>query len=146
MCLQKSQGYYIILGQKSCHVAQLGLLFWLYWRSKCRLCLVQVDQTYQPWCKWCRLPPYCPYLATSTISPYNLVNTIYHGKCSNDELFIAFFGQIRQIDTAFHTPTSSRESRELWLGCRHSASPLGIVQLVIQNVSSRRDQKTNKIS
>jgi len=37
---------------------------------------------YQPWHERCSLPPYCPYLATSNISPNNKVKANNHGQCS----------------------------------------------------------------
>jgi len=87
---------------------------------------------YQPWHNLHSLPPYCPYLATSNISPYNKVNINYHGQCSEKELFTTSSMQIRQMDKVFYMTTSSSEWREVLPRRIMITSPWGFAQLAIK--------------
>jgi len=113
-------------GKKLCDVVALALLFRFLWWSKCRLWFVQVDQTYQPCHIQCSLPPYCPLLATSTISPNNIVNTICNGQWFKTELCATSSWLMLQMKTVFHMTMSSSEWRQDRLGSRKSPSPWGI--------------------
>jgi len=115
------------------------------WRSKCRFCFVQVDQTYQPWHKRCSLPPCGPYIATSNTSPNNKVNTRYNGQFSNNDPFAMSSAQIRQIYPALHTKTSSSEWRQEWLGGRKGLSIGRIVQHKIQKAALGGEKTRNAL-
>jgi len=98
---------------------------------------------YQPWHKRCSLPPYCPYLATSNISPNNKVNANYNGQCCEKELFTTTGGQPWHFNQAVHPTTSSNEWRQERLGSRESPNPWVFAQIVIQNEACGRETMTN---
>jgi hypothetical protein len=126
-----SRDFTLHWGSKSYNVVYLALLFHFAWRSQCKLCFVQVDQTYQLWHTRYSLPPYCPYLAISNILSNNIINTTYNRWCFQKELFAASGRWIRQINSAFHSVTSSSERLQTWLGSRMSPSPWSMVKLAI---------------
>jgi len=73
VCLKKSQGSYkkLTLKIESYCIVSITIPFLV--TVKTLILLIHVDQTYQPWHKRRSLPPYCPDLATSNISPNNIV-------------------------------------------------------------------------
>jgi len=91
----------------------------LHWKLKGRFCVVQDELTYQPWHTRRSLPPYCPYLATSNISPKYKVNANYNGQYSEEELFATFRGQIWEINKVVHPTSSSSAWMQEWLGSRN---------------------------
>jgi len=100
---------------------------------------------YQPWHKRRSVPPYYPYLATSSKSPNNKVNANYNSQWSRKGHFATSSGQIWQIDKAVHTTTSSSEWRQERLGSRKCPSLWGIVQHAIQKEACGQVTKRNAI-
>jgi hypothetical protein len=72
------------------------------------------------------LPPDCPYLATSNVSPNNKFNTNNMSICSEIELVITSGWQIWSIDKVFHTMMASWQYGPHRLGGRNGLSPWGI--------------------
>ena len=91
------------------------------------------------------MPPYCPCLATSNISPNNKVNTNFNGQCSEREQYATFGRHIWHIDPKVHTQTSSSKWRQQRLGSRQSLSPWGIAQLAIQEEASGLEMTRNTL-
>jgi len=89
------------------------------------------------------VPPYCPYLATSNISPNKKVNTNYNRQCSEKELFATSGWQIWQIDTVDYPATSWSEWRQVRLGCGKSPSLWGIGKLELQKESHDKETLRN---
>jgi len=100
---------------------------------------------YQPWYSRPSLPPYCPYLATSSISHNHKVNANNNGQCSKKHLFVTFSRQICQINKVLHPMTSSSEWRQVRLRLRESPSHCGIAQLVIQKEACSREMRKYKL-
>jgi len=99
---------------------------------------------YRPGHKSHSLPPYCPYLVTSNISPNIKVNTNYNGYCSEKEVFPTTHWQIYQINKAIHTTKSSSEWRRVQHQSRMSRIASGIAQLAIKRAACSRDTTRNE--
>jgi len=112
---------------------------------KSRFCFVQVEWTYQPWHKGRSLPPYCPYLATSNISPNNNVNANYNGHCSEKDIFPTSAGQIRPLNNVVHPMMSLWEWRQKWLGGWTIRCHWGNAQRAIQKEGCSRQTTRNAL-
>jgi len=98
---------------------------------------------YQPWHTRRSLPPSNPSLATSNISPNNIVNTDYIGQCSKEVLYAGSGRQTRRINELHHTMTSSSKIRQETLGSRPSPSHWAIAELAIQTEACSGETKGN---
>jgi len=110
-----------------------------------RFCFLQVNEAYQPQYKRRSLRLCGPYLATSKFSSINKVNTKYNGQCSKKETFTITGRQIRQIENALNTTTSSSKSKQQRLGNRKGPSTWSGAQLAIQNDACGGDMIGNKL-
>jgi hypothetical protein len=79
VCLKKSQGFYKKLTLKIKSYCIVSKTIPIVVTVKMLILFIQVDQMYPHWHEERSLPPYCPDLAISNISPNNKVNTNYNG-------------------------------------------------------------------
>jgi hypothetical protein len=129
----------------SSHNVLLAWLFPMEWWSKHWFWFVLINHTYQPWHKRRSLPRCGPFLASSNISPDNMVNTRYCGQCSEKDPFATSGGHIWQNDEAFHMTTSPGEWRKEWHGVRKGPRIGSVVQLTIQNAAYGRETTGNAL-
>jgi len=101
------------------------------WQSNDWFCFVQIDQTYQPGPRRRSLPPCGPFVATSSIATNIKVSTTFIVQCTEKEPLATSGRQLRHIDEAIHTMTSSSEELQWWLVGRTGPNCGSISQLMM---------------